>query len=527
MVRQHTKTFSKFAKTFVLVTLIAGHKIVFSQIKKQDTVKITIKGLGKPLNSTFSDFAPVISADGSTMIFTSRIPVTEKEIQKNRESKENIYSSNYNSKTKKWSEPIRLSESVNEPGRHNSAIALSNDGQTMLLYRDDINGNGDIFESHLEGADWTEAEKLPEPINSDDHESSASISPDGRTIYFCSNRKGGVGGRDIWFCTIDKDGNWGIAKNLGRRINTKEDEEGIFIHPDGKTLYFSSKGGSSLGGYDILKSTLEDGKWSSPVSLGEPINTKDDDVYFVITADGKTGYYSSSKTGGVGEKDIYEIKIIPLEKKKEKGPKLTLFKGVVIDKITLDSLGSDIEITDNEKNEIVSKIKSNSITGKFLISLPSGKNYGINVSKEGYLFYSDNFTIPDTAAYKEIIKTIPLEKLIVGSKIVLKNIFYDFDKSTLRSESIAEIERLIQLMNENPTLKIELSSHTDSKGTDEYNEKLSQARAQSVVDYLISKSITTDRLVAKGYGESQPISTNETDEGRQMNRRTEFKILSK
>ncbi|MBI4947853.1 MAG: PD40 domain-containing protein [Bacteroidetes bacterium] len=498
-----------------------------SPSKKQtiDSVTTTIANLGKTINTTFSEYAPVISADGGMLVFTSRRPVTEKEINKRKQGMENIYLSYYDEKKKKWGVAKRLSESINQPGRHNSAIALSNDGQRMLLYRDDNSGNGDIYESNLEGEEWSEPVKLPSPINTDDHESSASISPDGHTIYFVSNRKGGQGGRDIWMCKQDQKGEWGRVKNLGSVINTSEDEEGVFIHPDGKTLYFSSKGHNGMGGYDIFKSVFENGKWNQPASLGVPVNTTDDDLYFVITADGKIGYYASAKSGGIGEKDIY--KIFPVEKKKNKGPKLTLFKGIVIDKGTFDPLESDIEITDNEKNEIISKIKSNSATGKFLISLPSGKNYGINVRKEGYLFYSDNVSISDTAAYKEIDKTIPLEKINVGSKIVLRNIFHDFDQATLRDESISEMERLVQLLSNNPTMKIELSSHTDSKGTDEYNMKLSQARAQSVVDYLISKDISKDRLVAKGYGESQPVAANDTEDGRQMNRRTEFTILEK
>ncbi|MFH1004634.1 MAG: OmpA family protein [Bacteroidota bacterium] len=515
-------------KKILFVWLLIFYFGVFSYAQKKsdsDIEKINITNLGKTINTAFQEYAPVISADGNMMVFTSRRPVTKKEIMKGKQVMENVYVSYYDEKKKKWKDAKRLSESINQPDRHNSAIALSNDGQRMLLYRDDKNGNGDIYESILDGEEWSIPVKLPAPINSDDHESSASISPDGRTIYFVSNRKDGQGGRDIWMCMQDKNGKWGKEKNLGAIINTSEDEEGIFIHPDGKTIYFSSKGHKSLGGYDIFKSVYDNDKWSEPINLGSPINTIDDDLYFVITADGITGYYASAKTGGIGEKDIYKIK--PVEKKKDKGPKLTLFKGNVIDKLTLAPLESEIEITDNEKNEVISKIKSNSVTGNFLISLPSGKNYGINVKKEGYLFYSDNLIIPDTAAYKEIIKTVPLEKLNVGSKIVLRNVFYDFDKSTLRHESISELERLIQLLNDNSTMKIELSSHTDNKGTDEYNIKLSQDRAQSVVDYLIDKNIGKDRLVAKGYGESQPIATNDTDEGRQMNRRTEFEIISK
>lgn len=505
--------------------VFAQKKPATPQKAPADQIKITISNVGKTVNSTFSDYAPVISADGGMMVFTSRRPVTEKEIKRGKEGMENVYLSDFDEKKKKWGIAKIFPESINQPGRHNSAIALSNDGQRMLLYRDDEDGNGDIYESVLEGEMWSAPVKLPEPINSKDHESSASISPDGQSIYFVSNRKGGQGGRDIWMCRQGKDGQWGKAENLGNVINTSSDEEGIFIHPDGKTVYFSSKGHKSTGGYDIFKSELDNGAWTTPVSLGAPVNTTDDDLYFVVTADGKIGYYASAKAGGIGEKDIYMV--FPVEKKKKKGPALTLFKGVVIDKVSQAPLESEIEITDNEKKEVVSKVKSNSATGKFLISLPSGKNYGINVKKDGYLFYSDNLTIPDTAAYKEIVKTVALEKLIVGSKIVLKNIFYDFDKASLRAESESELDHLVLLLKNNSTMKIELSSHTDSKGTDDYNMKLSQARAQSVVDYLINKGISKDRLVAKGYGELQPIETNDTEEGRQMNRRSEFKILEK
>lgn len=508
-----------------------------------DSVKVKIINVGKFINTSFRDYAPVISADGLMMIFTSRRPVTPKEKQNNKQSTENIYSSNYDEKKKKWGVPQILAASVNQPGMHNSAIAISNDGQRMLLYRDDQSGKyGDIYESILSGKKWSEPVKLPEPVNSEYQESSASISPDGRTIYFVSERKGGQGKRDIWMCKRENNEKWGRAINLGNDINTKEDEEGVFIHPDGKTLYFSSKGHKGEGEYDIFKSVFDNDKWKEPVNIGTPVNTPDDDVYFVLTANGQTGYYASSKAGGIGDKDIYEVQYTSL-KKKEDEPKLTLFKGIVLEatseKTIADSLKakleeekstpleSEIEITDLEKNEIISKIKSNSATGKFLISLPAGKNYGIAVKKEGYLFYSENFNIPETAAYQEINKIIPLEKINVGNKIVLKNIFYDSEKATLSSESISELEQLVQLINKNPTVKVELSSHTDNKGTDEYNLKLSQARAQSVVDYMISKGINKNRLIAKGYGESLSIATNDTEEGRQINRRTEFKILSK
>ena len=522
-------------KTWVTLIMSLFCVSLFAQKKplakaSADTVKITITNLGKTINTLYPEYAPVISADGEMLVFTSRRPVTEKEIKKAKMSMENVYLSNYDAKKKKWADAVRLSSPVNQEGRHNSAIALSNDGQQMLLYRDDESGNGDIYESHLMGVSWTSPIKMDEPVNSKNHESSASISPDGRTIYFVSNRKGGQGGRDIWMCKLNNDNKWVNAENLGSIVNTTEDEEGVFIHPDGKTLYFSSKGHNSTGGYDIFKTTNENGKWTESKSMGVSINTIDDDLYFVLAANGQTGFYSSAKPGGLGDKDIYEIHFTPLKPKKEKeavGPQLTLLKGIITDEDSKAPLEADIEIIDNVKNQTITTIKSNGSSGKYLVSLPSGKNYGIIVKVKGYLFHSENVDIPYSAGYQEIVKDVQLKKLEVGKSIVLNNIFYDFDKATFRSESMSELERLVQLLNENPTLTIELSSHTDDKGTDEYNQKLSQLRAQSVVDFLINKNIDKQRLVAKGYGETVPVATNDTEEGRQQNRRTEFKILSR
>jgi outer membrane protein OmpA-like peptidoglycan-associated protein len=498
-----------------------------------DVAKIEITNLGKEINSSYSDFAPVITADGSVMFFTSRRPVTPKEIRKGVQSKEHIYSSFYNSKRNKWSEASLISSAINAEGRNNSAIGLSNDGQRIFLYRDDNNGNGDIYESTLEGAEWTEPVRLDETINTKYHESSACISPDGKTLYFISDRPGGMGGRDIWSCTKDAKGKWGKAKNIGEPLNTEYDEEGVFIHPDGKTIYFSSKGHSSMGGYDIYRAELRNGTWSAPANLGAPLNTSEDDLFFVMEANGTTAYYVSSKPGGIGERDIYKVNFhwIP----KEGGdltPNLVLLKGVISDD-NGKPFEASIEIVDNEKNEVITKVTSNGVTGKYLVSLPAGKNYGIHISSEDYLFHSENFNIPESSEYEEVNKNIVLQKIEVGKSIVLKNIFYDFDRATLRNESISELKRLTTLMKEHPSMKIELSSHTDNKGNDDYNLRLSQHRAQSVVEYLIKEGISKDRLTAKGYGESEPIAPNENSdgsdnpEGRQSNRRTEFKILTR
>lgn len=273
----------------------------------RDSIEIIISPIGKPLNSPFSDFAPILSADGNTMLFTSYNSVTEREIKRNKPSKENIYISHYNRLSQKWDKPELLTN-VNEAGRNNSAISLSFDGKTMLMYRDSYSGNGDIYQSIFEKGQWLIPVKLPEPVNSEYHESSACFSVDGNTIYFCSDRDGGFGGKDIWFSEKSKNGEWGKAVNMGPQVNSKEDEEGVSIHPDGKTIYFSSRGHNSRGGYDIFKSQLREGAWTLAQNLGAPVNSNGDDLYYVMSGDGESAYYSSDKSGGIGGIDIYKIK---------------------------------------------------------------------------------------------------------------------------------------------------------------------------------------------------------------------------
>lgn len=522
---------------FTLGSLSLGTFSLFAQnliIKENDTVRIEIERLSRSVNSEFNDYAPVVTADGSTMFFTSRRPLLPKELKRNIEARENIYRSDLNEDSGNWNEATALPENVNDPLRYNSNIAISNDGQRLLIYRDDRYGNGDIYESYLKGATWSDPIALPKGINSEAHESSASIAPDGRTIYFVSERKGGQGKRDIWKSTKDQSGNWSEPVNLGKMINTSDDEESVFIHPDGKTLYFSSKGHGSMGGYDVFRSTYINGEWTKPINLGEPINTLGDDLFFVLTADGHTGYYASSRDGK--DKDIYTIRFITKEQeKKEEQPQLTVIKGVVVDKSSNLPVEAKIVVMDNDLNEIVGEFNSNSESGKYLITLPSGKNYGISVSADGFLFHSENMDISQTDGYKEISKKIELQKLEKGTQIVLRNIFFDLDKATLKAESTAELDRLHQLMIDNPKLEIELSGHTDTQGSAAYNQQLSENRAKAVVEYLVEKGIEAKRFQAKGYGEELPIildaeiakiaSQEEKDAAHANNRRTEIKVL--
>lgn len=521
---------------------IAIIKEVDKRIKESNSGKdlvahprnVTITNLGGFVNTKHPDYKPIINADESVLIFTSRRENTkggQKDLQDSMYYEDIYITTNQKGE---WSTPINPDKPLNTEF-HDAAMGISPDGQRMLVYKGE-NG-GDIFECRLEGDKWSEPVALGKNVNTEFKETSAAYSFDGRTVYYASDKTGGYGGKDIYMVKADKKGKWGIPKNLGKTINTPFDELGVFMHPDGKTIYFSSKGHNTMGGFDIFQSVYENGAWEKPKNIGYPINTTDDDVFFSISASGLHAYYSSAKPGGFGEQDIYKI-TFNIDKKDtlskdtsniiiQKSNQLTILKGMVMDEITLAPLKAIIEITDNVKNEVVSTFESNSITGKYLVSLPSGTNYGIAVLATGYLFHSENFDIPATTDYREIVKHFKLKKVEIGSTIVLNNIFFDFDKATIRVESIAELDRLVALMKDNSNISIEISGHTDNKGTSDYNKKLSENRAKAVVDYLILKGVLKNRLVYAGYGFEKPIATNDTEEGRQLNRRTEFKIIKK
>jgi len=525
--------------------------------------RVFIDNFNRPVNTKYPEYGAIISADESVMMFTSRRNTSTGADKQPPGTP--YYEDIYITKKVdgKWTQPENMGAPINTED-HDATTAVAPDAQSMIMYLGS-KGDGDLYECKLEGSTWTKPKALNKNINTKYHESSASYSSDGKTLYFVSNKDGGFGNHDIYVTqwdTVKMD--WGEASNIGTTINTKYNEEAVLIHPDGTTLYFSSQGHETMGGYDIFKSVLqEDGTWGKPENLGYPINTVDDDVFFVINASGRRGYYSSFKADGLGEKDIYQITFLGPEKPlqlagednllaniaepvREKliekqvdaaTKRITILKGVVRDEKTLKPLYSNIELIDVEENKTLAKFESNKSTGKYLVSLPSGKNYGLIVRSDGYLFHSENFNIPETAAYQEVEKNIDLKRVEVGSTIVLKNIFYDYNKASLRDASKNELDRLTKLLKENPTIKIELSAHTDSRGGNKYNQDLSQRRAQSCVDYLIKHGIGSDRLVSKGYGETKLLISDaeiaklkfddEKEDAHQQNRRTEFKILSK
>ena len=508
--------------------------------------------LPNTINSKYPEYGAILSADESVMIFTSRRPggVGDKIEEGINEPYEDMYVS-YRTNGQ-WSAAQDMGKPVNSDG-HDATINLSPDGQTLLVYQDD-KGDGNIYQCKLVGNQWSKPKKLGKNINTKYHEPSACYSFDGKTLYFVTNRPDmSLGDYDIFMSKWDaKEEDWGPPVNLGPTINTKYAENGVFMHPDGKTLYFASKGHNTMGGYDLFKSVFQNGKWSAPENLGYPVNSPDDDVFFVMNASGKRAYYTSFKTDGFGEKDLYVITFLGPEKPfvlngednllasiaapiretaiepavEVSKTKVTILKGYFKDAETLQPLEASIELIDNSNGQIVLSSTSNSATGKFLVSLPSGKNYGLAGKAEGYMFHSENFDIPESAAYKEVTKEILMKKIKVGTVIILNNIFYDYGKATLRPESTYELDRVQKVLTDNPNIKVEISGHTDSRGSDDLNNTLSANRAKAVVDYLIKKGIPAARLVSAGYGKQKLLIANaKTEDEHQQNRRTEFKII--
>ncbi len=519
---------------------------LFGQNSIGKQVRCFIDNAGGNINTQYDEYNPVVTADGRMIYFTSRRDYKKAKFSDDGNYFENIFYSKQ-SGDDNWS-PSVMVEGINNLKDHDAVQGVTVDGRKMLIYRAD--GNGDLYETTKKGSKW-EKPKAIKAINTDAHETSATYSYDGKTIYFCSDREGGYGEHDIYRSVMDAKGHWSKPENLGPVVNTPYDEKSVFAHPDGKTLYFCSDGHPGYGGFDIFVTTFVNGAWTEPVNIGYPVNTSGDDAYFVITADKRTGYYSSKQVGGQGGYDIYKIAFLGPEKefayrsendlidgvesfvdidiKNEQIPieesRLTLLRGIVVDADTKQPIpDANIDLYDIVENIQLLSFSSDD-EGRFLLSLPSGRNYGENINAPGYLFHSENFNIPDTATYQIIEQVIELDKIAVGKSIVLNNIFFDFDKATLKPESIMELEKVYDLMTANPQMKVELSGHTDNKGTAAYNKNLSMQRAQVVMNYLLKKGIKKNRMKAVGYGFDRPIDTNDTDEGRAHNRRTEFTII--
>ena len=493
------------------------------QALKLTPEKVEVNNIGSGINGVEADYFPSVTADESMLLFTST-----REGSTGGKNKEGVFDEDlwYSMKTEdgKWSAPQNFGTPVNT--KNNNGIAsFTGDGQFVVCGRcneQDGYGSCDIYGATLTGNTWNTPINLGSMINSKSWDAQVSISADGKTMVWSSNREGGYGDQDLWLSKKNEKGIWTPAKNLGGVINTDGNEYSPFLHPDGKTLYFSSNNHTPrIGGIDIYKSNLnDDGTWSKPENLGYPINTEKNDLYFVQTPSGLKGYFASDREGGLGSYDIYEI-VYPQEKKSS----LITFVGYVIDEVTGLPIEANIKVEDIDSNTVVGEYVSNSATGKFVVILTPGRNYSMTVSKDNFLFYSENFNVSDTAVFQEIKKEVKMQKIEEGKKIVLNNIFFQTGKSELTESSALEIGKLYDLLVQNPSINVEISGHTDNVGGDAENMKLSFDRAKVVVEALVTKGIPATRLIAKGYGKTQPIAPNDTAENKQLNRRTEFKIL--
>ena len=547
-IKKAIQHFEDFKKKNPNVASIAEAKIaecLIADSLAEHELNVTIENLGPVVNSRFTDHSPILSADGNILIFTSNRP----EDPNAPEGFEDVFVTDQY--TGQWSTPKRISKNINTKF-NDAAASLSPNGKTLYLYSE--LGAGDIYSSTFDGNDWTEPKPLNKNINTAQFwETCASVSPDGKKLYFASNRDGGFGELDIYVSELDSHGQWGKAANLGNKINTPGNEDSPFIHFDGVTLYFSSDGHPGLGNNDIFFSELKNGKWSKPENIGYPINLWEYDGFFTISRNKKVGYYSTVKEGGLGGIDIYSIKflepkykpkppppVVVVEKKKVENKNyvdpsvqklidqkiVTILRGKVIDETTAAPLNAIVTLVDNENGKVLSKIYSDPTTGDFELHIPHGGNYGVTTESIGYLFNSINFNLPKFAEYQEIDTHIIMVKTEIGSKVVLRNIFFDVGKFNLKDQSVSEVQKVQELLAKNPELKVQINGHTDNTGDAASNKSLSLKRANAVVDYLISKGVDQTKVSAKGYGSERPIVSNDDESGgREVNRRTEIEVV--
>jgi flagellar motor protein MotB/tetratricopeptide (TPR) repeat protein len=480
------------------------------------------ESVGDGINTTDDEYWPSITADGQTMIFTRQVKPVDNQASYGQ-VQEDFFISHY--LDGKWQKAFNAGAPLNTI-QNEGAQTLSSDGSYMFFTACDRTGglgSCDIYFSSFNDRKWSEPVNLRSPVNSPSWESQPSISADGKTLFFSSNRPGGFGGKDLWFSRANGKNLWTKPVNLGKVINTDGDEMSPFIHFDGKTLYFSSDGRAGMGGFDIYVTRLmNDSTWSEPQNLGYPINSFNDETGLVIESDGQKAYFSSVRTKSNG-KDIFSFNLY----ESARPSPVSYMKGKVYDKETGRLLKADYELINLSTGKITIRSTTDA-TGNFLVCMPTGYNYGINVSRPGYLFYSETFMFEGQHTGAEpYIKQIVLNPIKVGEKMQLSNVFYEIDSWQLKKESISELDNLASLLSENKDIIIEIGGYTDSTGTDEYNLTLSEKRALSVVNYLISKGISQERLRYKGYGNTSPIGDNVTIEGRKLNRRTEATVIGR
>lgn len=500
---------------------------VYAKEALQHPVPFEPINLGPSVNTAADEYYPCITADEKTLLFT-RLVSDERAWQGKQED---FYLST--KEGDKWSNAVPV-QSINTV-QNEGAPTLSADGITLIftacetadgMWGGDRQGVGscDLFFSMKNGSGWTPAKNIGQGINTGSWESQPSYSTDGRTLYFVRGKRSaqGIREQDIFFSYLSKDGKWSAPEKVPGKINTPFEEESVMIHPDGNTLYFSSNGHPGMGGLDIYMSRRQpDGSWGTPINLGYPINTFEDENSLQVTANGKIALFASERKGGQGGLDLYQFDL----HEKARPNQVTYVQGVISDKLSYKKLEAHFELIDLETGKVVVESYSNQGNGEFLICIPTGKDYALNVNKEAYLFHSENFSLKNYTSTQPYRLDIQLQKLRAGASIVLNNVFFESNSYELLPASKVELNKLADLLKVNPDRKVEIGGHTDNVGKVDSNLLLSENRAKAVVDYLVKQGVAADKLSSKGYADTLPIADNATEAGRAKNRRTEFKII--
>ena len=519
----HFISLDSYSRVLVEEANDALHACDFAIYAMQHPVEFDPVNMGPAINSADAEYSPAVTADGQTLVFTRRIN-SKLAARGNRVTEvEDFYVSYWLDGV--WTEAVNLGPPINT-SNNEGAQSLSADGRDLYFTacnRPDGMGSCDLYYSRRTGQAWQPPVNLGPVVNSSSWDSHPSVSSDGKELYFASARGGGYGKMDIWVSTKSEDGQWQAPKNLGPVVNSGGREMSPFIHPDNQTLYFASDGHPGMGGLDIFFSRKdEDGQWTTPVNIGYPINTHNDEFSLVIDAGGHTAWYASDQPGGHGLMDLYTFTL----HENARPVAMTYMKGTVYDQESGQTLGASFELIDLETGETIVRSASDPENGEFLVVVPVNTLLALHVSSPGYLFFSDHFHYTETRTTVDPhLEDIYMQPVRTGESVVLRNVFFETGSHHLDPASRAELQRLASMLLENPDIHIRVDGHTDSVGSYEDNLLLSENRAKSVVMFLQEAGVSSSRLTSEGYADTKPVDTNETAEGRANNRRTEFTIV--
>ncbi|KPL11995.1 MAG: hypothetical protein AMS26_19050 [Bacteroides sp. SM23_62] len=525
--RHHLQRFLDMDNTRENLRESAREKIIscdFAIHAMANPVPFEPENLGPNINSEHDEYWPSLSADESIMVFTMLLPVDARNPVTRGNRQEDLYYSRYEDGT--WQPAQNAGKPLNTYDNE-GAQSISGNGRFMVFTacgREDGYGLCDLYFSVWKNGSWSIPVNMGPAINSKHSEKQPSLSADGRVVYFTSDRPGGIGKYDIWMSSRLNDGNWSLPVNLGANINSREFDQSPFIHPDNKTMYFSSTGWPGMGGFDIyISRRINDSTWDKPVNLGYPINTHHHEEGLIVNARADMAYFSSDRLSGKG-RDIFSFALY----EDAQPNRVSYMKGRVFDSQTKRPLEAHFELIDLGSRKKVIESSSEPGNGEFLVVIPVDADYALNVSRPAYLFHSENFAFDKVYSRTEpFLKDIALNPIDIGERIILRNVFYKTDSFALDIKSMVELDKVVNFMQATPSLVVEIGGHTDNTGSREHNLWLSGKRAGEVAAYLVAQGIMQERIEFRGYGMDVPVTTNETEEGRAQNRRTELKVLAR